>query len=218
MAAYTEGRILKRTSSRGIAPPPSSFRVRCALFTGPIGAGKSTAAARTAELARRQGLTVAGLWCPALLRDGVKVGIEAVDLAGGGRRLLAVRNSPAAEGRASPEAGRCARTGRYTFVPDSLAWAGRVLADAVAARPDLLVVDEIGPLELERGEGLAGVLEDLAGARVPCALVVVRDRLVREFQTRLPLADTSVFPVDDHTRGSAPERALGWLFRAPGSS
>jgi nucleoside-triphosphatase THEP1 len=189
---------------------PASKQVRCALVTGAIGAGKSTVASRVVELARRQGLSVAGLWCPARVQAGAKAGIDAVALAGNERRPLALCNSPALEGvffRRNP----AARTGRYTFVPGAFAWANRVLAAAVACRPDLLVVDEIGPLELEQGEGLAPVIADLAAGRVPRALVIVRDRLVETLRTRLCLPGASTFPVDAHTRETAPEHILAWL-------
>jgi len=213
MIVETEGWNLTNTPSRG-EMELGEKQARCALVTGAVGSGKSTVAGRVVERARGKGLTVAGLWCPARVRAGAKVGIDAVDLSGGERRLLALRNSQVPDEGPSP-ASRGAWTGRYTFVPDALEWANRVLAAAVVSRPDLLVVDEIGPLELEKGEGLAPVIADLAGGEVPCALVVVRDRLLETLKTRLSLPGTSVFPVGVHTRESAPERILAWLLAGP---
>ena len=59
------------------------------LLSGPIGAGKTTLCERAAAAARERGLRVAGVLAPAIVEDGAKVGIEAVDLASGKRRLLA---------------------------------------------------------------------------------------------------------------------------------
>jgi len=196
--------------------PAQSASAKIALLTGPVGSGKSTVAGRVAELAwSRQGLSVAGLWCPARLEDGIKTGIEAVDLDRGERRLLAVRTD--LPGRAEAGAGRAGpRTGRYRFDPEVAAWGSRVLAAAVAARPGLLVVDGIGPLELERGEGWEPVLAHLAGGAVPCALIVVRDRLLKALEARLGDARTLPFPITPENRESLPGEILSRLLPGMG--
>ena len=175
---------------------------RLALVTGDIGAGKTTAVGRVVALARARGYVCAGLWAPALVVDGRKTGIEAMDLSSGERRLLA-RMSLVATGE---------HLGRYNFCPDAIAWANEVLAEAAAARPDLLVVDEIGPLELERGGGLAPVLELLATGRARRALVVVRTWLLDALRARLPGVQTATFTVDVETQESVPEQVVDWLF------
>jgi len=175
---------------------------RLALVTGDIKVGKTTVVGQVVALARRQGYVCAGLWAPAHVIDGRKAGIEAVDLSSGERRLLARV--------ATDEAGE--RVGRYTFDPAVTAWANRVLAEAVAAQPDLLVIDEIGPLELERGGGLAPALEPLAAGCVPRALVVVRTWLLDTLRARLPSIQIAAFAVDVETRESVPERVVSWLF------
>ena len=175
---------------------------RLALVTGDIGTGKTTATGRIVALARAKGYVCAGLWAPAKIVDGKKAGIETVDLIHGERRLLA---------RVTPEkAGE--RMGRYTFDPAVFAWANQVLLDAIAAQPDLLVVDEIGPLELERGGGLSPVLASLATGSVPRALVIVRTWLVDALRTRLPGLQTATFSVDLETRETLPQQAFDWLF------
>jgi nucleoside-triphosphatase THEP1 len=59
------------------------------LLSGPIGAGKTTLCERAAAAARERGVRVAGVLAPAVVEDGAKVGVEAVDLASGERQLLA---------------------------------------------------------------------------------------------------------------------------------
>ncbi len=180
----------------------SSQGSRLALVTGNVEVGKTTAVEWVVALARAQGYVCAGVWSPARVVGGQKVGIEAVDLSSGERRLL---------GRVAT-GGAGERVGRYTFDPSVLAWVNGVLAAAIVARPDLLVVDEIGPLELEWGSGLAPVLEPLAAGRVPRALVVVRTWLLDALRARLRRIPTAIFTVDVETRESAPERVVEWLF------
>ncbi|HIC93478.1 MAG TPA: DUF2478 domain-containing protein [Anaerolineae bacterium] len=172
-----------------------------ALLTGGIGIGKTTVCRRVVELARRRGYTCGGLLSLSLLDEGgAKVGIEALDLASGRRRLLA---------RADRDLGG-PRTEHYSFDAAALAWANSVLIGAVKAGCDLLVVDEVGPLELERGEGLAPALAELGG--VPRALVVVRDALLGELRRRLRGHELAVFAVDEENRGALPSSIVGWLF------
>jgi len=175
---------------------------RLALVTGNIEVGKTTVVQQVVALARAQGYVCAGIWSPARVVGRQKVGIEAVDLRSGERRLLAQM--------AAKQASE--QMGRYTFDPAVLAWANQVLAAAILARPDLLVVDEVGPLELEWGSGLSPVLEPLAAGRVSRALVVVRAWLLDALRTRLRGISTAIFTVDVETRESAPERVFEWLF------
>jgi nucleoside-triphosphatase THEP1 len=184
----------------------SKPKSRIALITGHIETGKTTAVGRVVALARAQGYLCAGLWSPAHGVAGAKMGIVAADLSSGERRLLARMETGAAS----------ERIGRYTFDPDAFDWANRVLASAIAAQPDLLVVDEIGPLELERGGGLAPVLSPLAAGRVPRALIVVRAWLLDALRARLPGIPTAVFTVDMETRERTPEQVVSWLFETTG--
>lgn len=195
--------------------PPAGREPHIALVTGPIGSGKTTVTGRVVDRARQRRRSVAGLWCPARIEGGVKVGIEAVDLARHERRLLALRTD-AGGGRAPAAARPGPQTGRYRFDPAVMEWANQVLAAAVEGRPDLLVVDEIGPLELERDEGLSPVLAGLASGAVPRALVVVRDRLQAELAARLGRTRIYPFLVVPGHRDPLPGRILAWLFPASG--
>jgi nucleoside-triphosphatase THEP1 len=180
----------------------SKESTRLALVTGDIEVGKTTVVGRVVELARSRGYVCAGVWSPAHIVDGHKTGIETVDLSTGERRLLAHMATEGTE----------MQLGRYVFAPTVLAWANDVLAKAIAAQPDLLIIDEIGPLELEQRDGLAPALAPLAAGRVPRALVIVRAWLVDAFQARLPGIPTVVFVVEAKTRQSLPARMVDWLF------
>ena len=66
-------------------------RARLAVLTGEIRAGKTTAALRTAQLAREQGYICGGFVSPARLApDGRKLGIDVLSLADDERRRLAL--------------------------------------------------------------------------------------------------------------------------------
>jgi nucleoside-triphosphatase THEP1 len=70
---------------------------------------------------------------------------------------------------------------------------------------DVLVVDEIGPLELERGSGFVAVLEPLADPdRVPRGLVVVRRQYVEALERLIDRPDVRRFWVDIARREGLP--------------
>jgi nucleoside-triphosphatase len=144
------------------------------VLTGEFGSGKSSICRTVARTAEARGMDVAGVVCPAIYRDGRKVGIRAIDLRAGTERLLATL-------RTDPHPGEL----DWAFDGDVLAWTDRVIA--ATGQCDLLIVDELGPLELERGEGMVSALELLRRQEYKIAVVVVRPRLLERFQALLGL-------------------------------
>jgi len=144
-----------------------------AILTGERGSGKTTACLELLAQAREAGLDCAGLVCPAVFDAGVKVGIDATDVRTGERRRLAsVDGLPGG-----------LRLGPFRFDEASLAWGERRLE--LACPCDLLFVDEIGPLELERGQGWVRALDVLRSGRYGLAIVVVRPSLLDALRDRL---------------------------------
>jgi len=174
------------------------------LLTGAVGAGKTTAAGRVVGLARDQGLVCGGLLAPAMLdRGGSKIGIWGVDLLTGERRTLA---------RTDRELGGPS-LGVYSFDGAALTWAVGVLEGAVGAC-DLLIVDEIGKLELWRHAGLAPVVPRLASGEVGRSLALVRASLLAELQARLSQVEQVVFELNAENRDGLSPHILARLFGA----
>jgi nucleoside-triphosphatase THEP1 len=174
------------------------------LVTGEIGVGKTTVCRRALGLLRGQGVAARGVLSPARLdASGAKIGIDAVDVATCERRELADY---------VPEGGET--IGSYTFRQETLVWAIAQLKAAVAApRPGgdagLLVVDEIGPLELVHQGGFAAILEPLADPkRVPHALIVVRRQYVDVLECLLGRSDGCRFGVDEARRDALPAQIV----------
>jgi len=131
------------------------------------------------DLARIAGWQVRGILCPAVFANGQKVAIEAEALPSGSRRQLATRRLAG-----QPQTGPATR--RWQFDPEVVAWGNRILQQAPPC--DLLVIDELGPLELERGEGWAAGLTALEGGDYRGAVVVIRPELLAAARHRWPTA------------------------------
>lgn len=151
------------------------------ILTGDIRTGKTTwLEARVRELVA-MGVPVSGVLAPGVWHDDEKVGIENVLLPSHERVLLA---TPAGDG--------CSTGLGWEFNAEALARVNAHLAELATAsdeaQPGLLVIDEVGPLELRRGGGLTAAFELLDAGPTPAwphALVVVRATLAKEVATRL---------------------------------
>ncbi len=179
---------------------------RIGLLTGPVGVGKTTVAERVVGLARRQGLVCGGLLAPAMVNGcGQKAGIWGVDVRTRERRILA---------RTDRDLGGPS-IGPYSFDQATLDWAVSLIEHALRPPPqwacDLLIVDEIGKLELWQGIGLAPLLPWLAAGAVSRSLVLVRDSLLAELQARLQPVEQVVFEVSEANRDSLAVRILEML-------
>lgn len=147
------------------------------VVTGEIGAGKTTWCSEMASYVRELGLQVAGLSSPGVFVNGEKVAIDLLDLSSNEQRRLADRS--AVPDTASP-------TPRWKFHAETLAWGSRVL-EAVGSC-DLLIVDELGPLELCHNQGWQPALPLLKRGKYCAACVVVRRSLVTAFAAIFPNA------------------------------
>jgi len=164
---------------------------RIVLLTGDKGSGKTTACRHLVEQARGLGLACAGIVSPARFEGGVKVGIDVLDVRTGERRALAAVDTAHV---ASEPPGRDAlsgadglpgpiRLGPHRFDEAAVARARDLLDTACPC--DVLVVDEIGPLEIERGEGWANALGVLREGDYRLAVAVVRPRLLEAARVAL---------------------------------
>lgn len=148
---------------------------------------------RAVELARSRGLRVGGLLSLPVYRDGVKVAITLRDVGAGRERVLAHAH----------QAGDGPRIGVWTFDPASVAWGQKVLASLAPC--DLLVIDEIGPLELERGQGLTNALAALRRGAYHLALVTMRPTLIETITAQLEGLKVSIVVLDERNRDQQPQ-------------
>ena len=173
------------------------------LLTGQRQVGKTTVCKQAAELARGLGYGPAGVLTPALLdKDGFPVARHALMVSDGEQRLLAW-----ADGDLGGPS-----TGRYSFDANVFSWVVGRLRAAISQGCDLLIVDEIGPLELERGRGLAPLLSDLSARRLPPLLLVVRPELVERLREQLPGVPFRTFTITQENRQALPDAIVKELF------
>jgi hypothetical protein len=155
------------------------------IVTGERRAGKTTFCHYLVELARGAGWQVAGILSLPVFANEQKITIEAQDLRTGQRRRLAIW-------RRIEHAPAGPHTSGWCFDPAVLTWGNRVLQAACPC--DLLIIDELGPLEFERGEGWLAGLSIIDAGNYRWGLVVIRPELLTAGQKRWPTAEVVTIP------------------------
>jgi len=146
---------------------------RIMIITGDIQIGKTTLCREVMEQAKRKGIDVAGLLSPAVFEEDKKIGIDALNVRSEkSRRLAELRG----------ENSRGLETRRWSFLPEAVEWGNQVLQDSVPC--DLLIIDELGPIELEKEQGWVEGLKAIDSRKFLACLVVIRPHLVETAQNR----------------------------------
>lgn len=149
------------------------------LLTGLKKEGKTTFCRSLAEKGLALDWDVAGLISPVKLGAGeVKIGILAEDLRSGDQRTLAY-NTPA------PYA--TLQYGPWYFDETVIRWANEVIQQSTPC--DLLIVDELGPLEFKLGKGMTSAFMTISAGRYRAGCVVVRESLLAQARERWPWSE-----------------------------
>ena len=148
------------------------------LLTGPRGSGKTSWCTRFVAHAREKDLYPEGLLSPALFHDGEKIGIDLLNIATGEQRPLARRCAHLSQG---------IPLGEWCFNPTTLDWGNQILG--TRKHRDLILLDELGPLEFEKGIGLIAGLKLIDEKMFRRAIVVIRPELLHPAQDRWPDAE-----------------------------
>jgi len=139
---------------------------RIIIVTSPQHTGKSSLIARYIECCRQHDVNVAGILAEGLWKNDQRSGFNLVDLTTGHRVPLAVR---------------CARHGRaqisFEFFPEGIDAAHAALDAQCCTTADIIVVDEVGKLEI-MGEGWAPLLPSLLNLTGKTHIWAVRESLV----------------------------------------
>lgn len=163
------------------------------LITGDLESGKTNLCLELSQKAREAGLQVGGVISPAVFEGDRKTAIEVLDLKSGDRKRLAELGSLR---QTSLE------TKRWSFFPEVVEWGNQMLEESVPC--DLLIVDELGPLEFTRNEGWINGFSVLDSGEYQLAFVVIRPSLVEAASERWNTA--KIINLDDADTDLAKDR------------
>jgi nucleoside-triphosphatase THEP1 len=145
------------------------------ILTGGRGIGKTRTCLCLVEQARQAGWSLSGVLCPAEFEDGEKIAIDMLDLTTGERCRLAYRENRQTGFEV---------TDHWNFDNVVLDRGNEILGSAGIC--DLLLVDELGPLEFYRRQGWVKAFDTLARGEFKRAVVVIRPELLEEARILWP--------------------------------
>ncbi len=165
------------------------------IVTGDVHVGKTTAVRKALLRLRQMNCRIAGFvtW-PVVDESASRLGITIEDLCSGVRRILA---------RTDQNLGGPG-VGPYSFDPEALRWGDQLVLDALDHGCDLLVIDEIGRLELQLDSGFQRTLSTLTRPGLPSTVLVVRQSLLPRLHSRVPQFKAVTLCVDLANRDQAP--------------
>jgi len=172
------------------------------LITGDPGVGKTTCLSRTIDLIKSEGYTVGGVISREVRLRGERTGFELIDLKTGQSGVLA-----------STRLNVGPRLGKYRVNLKDVAEVGAKALISASETSNLIVCDEIGPMELfspEFRRAIESIFE--SGSLI---LGVLHKRLKDPLITRLKSAEyVEIVEVTRENRETLPERLAESLLKA----
>jgi len=147
------------------------------LLTGDLESGKTSLCQEIAHLANLSGSKVSGLISPGVFSAGSKTAIDVQDLSTGERHRLAVLKNKMETNL---------DTKRWSFFTEAVNWGNQALQKTTTC--DLLIIDELGPLEFDRRQGWVEAFELIDRKDFQAALLVIRPSLIQQASSRWEIA------------------------------
>jgi nucleoside-triphosphatase THEP1 len=158
------------------------------IITGAREEGKTTWVKKLAAELCQNKIKATGIISERIIEESTTTGYDIIDLENGARHSF-LRTS----GQGEPGIGK------FTIIENGLAEGRKILHNAASGKAGIVIIDEVGKLELKR-EGWSGSIDELIGKPVNL-LLVVRDEFVDEVKSRWNLSEAVTFNI----RNSAPE-------------
>lgn len=166
--------------------------VKNLLITGHPGVGKTTAVLKAAEELRKQGVHVGGFISREIRESGVRTGFVVVDLSTGEEAYLA------RVGRGLP------KIGKYVVLVNELERVGVKAVLKALENSDVVVIDEIGPMELYSQLFREAVVKALNSSKPVIATIHFRAREDSFGRTVLSREDVAIILLTPHNRDKVP--------------
>ena len=171
------------------------------FLRGRPGVGKSTVLQRVRELLSERGYRVGGVFCPEMREDGARVGFRIVDVGSGRSGVLSRVGS-----------GSGPRIGRYVVNIRDLDEVGVKALGAAVKDADVVLVDEVGPMEMQSRPFQEAVLRALDSPKPVIGVLhwQMRHPVVSTIEAR---SNTEILEVITQNRDRLPSEIVERLVR-----
>ncbi len=156
------------------------------ILTGQIGQGKSGMLEALVKVLQGKGYRIGGIVSPCRMEEGLRTGYDLVDVATGERTFLS-----GVEGDEG-----MVHVGRFYFSTEGIAFGKKALSVETVCGSDFIVVDEIGPWELENQGWAPCITGILLKTEIPM-IWSVRESIVDKVIENWELTHYRVFHVSE---------------------
>ncbi len=163
------------------------------IITGAVHEGKTTFAHELLKILRQHKLNVYGILAKGNFKDNKRYRFDLQDIETGEQRFLASTDQ-------NPEFYQYRR---FYFDTDCLNW-GNSIISAMHDKKDLLIIDEVGPMELQ-GLGWAEGIKKSLLSKAHSQIWVVREEILQKIQQYFGIHQASIIHC---TRQSPKDAAL----------
>ncbi len=163
---------------------------RIFIVTGDRASGKTSLLMALTEEFRQRQRSVGGILSPSLQMDSVRIGYDVINIQTG-ERVPLCRNEPDGSG---------IKIGEWVFRDDGIRFGCAALDPSLLITCDLVIIDEVGPLELENKVWATSL--DLLIASSPCPIILtVREHLIERVKYRWAFIPECVWKIDGNNSG-----------------
>lgn len=164
------------------------------ILSGQVRQGKTSFLTDLLMLLKEKDLNIRGFLAKGIHENDQRIGYDLEDVSNG-KTCVYIRNK---------RDFAWFRYGKYYFNPEGEGFGMEILEAAKLAKADLVVIDEIGPVEL-KGAGWADEVEDLVNNSSMMQLWVVRKSILKKVIRQWNIGDIMVLDIDEDTVVSAAE-------------
>jgi nucleoside-triphosphatase THEP1 len=156
------------------------------IITGAIGQGKTTQVIKIVDSLLKKEISISGIFAPRIMENGVTIGYDIVDIETNIREPFLRDNADTG----------LPKIGKYTIFPKGLEKGINVLNKSAVDKPHIVVIDEVGKLELNNQGWSTNITELVNGHSI--MLLAVRDSFTEQVIEKWNLKHYSVFTVSDN--------------------
>ena len=162
------------------------LRPQVVIITGEIHQGKTTFAQKIVADLLEQKIRIAGFFSVGINENGIRTGFNLVDI--GSSRQIELCSDKKNEKRL--------KLGRYYFNSDAITLGNEILNSNNLSDKQLIVIDEVGHLELN-GKGWSNSIENITRSNTVPQLWIVRKSLVQKCSRRWNIGNAYIFDITE---------------------
>ncbi|NJO88009.1 MAG: DUF2478 domain-containing protein [Chloroflexia bacterium] len=170
------------------------------IVTGKIDVGKTSFVQQLIEAFKEKQLKVSGIYSRKVYENNKRIGYDLVDIKTNTFEPFLQINGKQRDG-----------IGMFKILPRGLQFGIESLKSANNGNSDIVIVDEIGKLELS-GKGWIGQVKQLITLQQTHLLLVINEKFLEEFSEQLDLKNTLLITIPTNNFSEAFER-IYWFYR-----